>query len=218
MRFICGFVLLALAAAPLRAQSAGSTSLTIYNDGRVLVRRTVPVRVPAGQSTQAVAVGGIDPASIFSLDPQVAIERASYDGAVDEASVLRRAIGQRLVFRTGSRGGPNGAIIDDTVSAVVLGVDPLRLRMPDGRVAFSMPGQPLYPAELVITDPTAFLTLRAASAREQLGLGYFGQGASWSAAYSVVLGAGGQARVSGQAVLGSQQLRADNADIQLLAG
>ena len=218
MRFICGFVLLALAAAPLRAQSAGSTSLTIYNDGRVLVRRTVPVRVPAGQSTQAVAVGGIDPASIFSLDPQVAIERASYDGAVDEASVLRRAIGQRLVFRTGSRGGPNGAIIDDTVSAVVLGVDPLRLRMPDGRVAFSMPGQPLYPAELVITDPTAFLTLRSGSAREQLGLGYFGQGASWSAAYSVVLGAGGQARVSGQAVLGSQQLRADNADIQLLAG
>ena len=218
MRITCGFVLLALATAPLQAQSTGPTSLTIYNDGRVLVRRTVPVRVPSGSSTQAVVVGGIDPASIFSLDPQVAIERASYDGAVDEASVLRRAIGQRLVFRVGSRGGPNGMVVDDTVSAVVLGVDPLRLRMPDGRVAFSMPGQPLYPAGLVITDPTAFLTLRAASAREQLALGYFGQGASWMAAYSIVLGRQGQARVSGQAVLGSQMLRADSAEIQLLAG
>ena len=96
MRIARGLVLLALAAAPLQAQSAaGPTSLTIYNDGRVLVRRTLPLRVPAGQSTQAVTVGGIDPASIFSLDPQIAIERASYDGAVDEPSVLRRAIGRR---------------------------------------------------------------------------------------------------------------------------
>ena len=218
MRIVLGFVAFALAAAPLAAQSAGPTSLTIYNDGRVLVRRTVPVRVPAGSSTQAVAVGGIDPASLFSLDPQVAIERATYDGAVDEASVLRRAIGQRIVFRTGARGVIDGVPVADTTSAVVLGVDPLRLRMPDGRVAFSMPGQPLYPAALVITDPTAFLTLRATAARDQLALGYFGQGASWMAAYSIVLGRQGQARVSGQAVLGSQMLRADSAEIQLLAG
>jgi len=56
-------------AAPLEAQ----TSLTIYNDGRVLVRRAVEVAVPKGTSTQRVALGTADPASLFTLDCAVAI-------------------------------------------------------------------------------------------------------------------------------------------------
>ena len=62
---------------------------------------------------------------IFSLDPDGHLDRVSYDGAVDEASVLRRSVGKRLVFRLSD---PR-----DTVSALVLGVDPLRLQLPDGR-------------------------------------------------------------------------------------
>src|SRR5688572_10473733 len=96
----------------LRAQ----TGVTIYNDGRVLVRRSFPQRVPAGASTQAVAVGTADPATLFSLDPEVTIEGATYDAAVDEQSVLRRSVGKRLIFRTGHR-MVNGAMVDDTVSA-----------------------------------------------------------------------------------------------------
>ena len=71
---------------------AGQTSLTIYNDGRVLVRRELPAKLPKGSSTQRLGLGALDPASVFSLDPDVTLLRLSYDGATDEASVLRRSV------------------------------------------------------------------------------------------------------------------------------
>ena len=201
--------LLLLLAAATAASAAAQTSLTIYNDGRVLVRRTVPLTVPKGRSTQRATLGPLDPASIFSLDSTVTITGLAYDGAVDEASVLRRSVGRRLVFRL-----PESK---DTVSALVLGVDPLRLRLPDGRVAFSPPGAALYPGDVVVADPTASLTLESARAQDRLRLGYFTGGASWRASYQVVLGTAA-ARVTGSAVLESQALRAEDAEVQLLAG
>jgi hypothetical protein len=189
----------------LRAQS----SLTIYNDGRVLVRRTVGVPVPRGASTQKVALGALDPASLFSLDSTVTIDGLTYDGAVDEGSVLRRSVGRRVVFRL-----PESK---DTLSALVLGVDPLRLQLPDGRVSFSMPGAALYPGDVVVADPTAVLRLQSDRALDKLRLGYFTAGAAWRATYQVVLGTG-DARVTGSAVVESQTLRAEDAELQLLAG
>jgi hypothetical protein len=192
-------------ASPLQAQ----TSLTIYNDGRVLVRRSVNATIPKGSSTQRLTLGALDPATLFALDPVVDLQRVSYDGAVDEASVLRRSVGKRLVFRLSD---PR-----DTVSALVLGVDPLRLQLPDGRISFTPPGLPVYPSDLVVVDPAVSLSLRSARALDQLRLGYFTTGASWRASYQVVLNAQ-DARVTGMAVLPSESLRAENAEIQLLAG
>ena len=204
---VAGLLLLLASAsvASIRAQ----TSLTIYNDGRVLVRRTVSLAVPKGASTQRVALGALEPASLFSLDSAVAIERLTYDGAVDEASVLRRSVGKRVVFRL-----PESK---DTLSALVLGVDPLRLQLPDGRVSFSPPGAALYPGEVVVAEPSVALQLESARAQDRLRLGYFTSGAAWRASYQVVLGAS-DARVTGSAVLQSQTLRAEDAEVQLLAG
>jgi hypothetical protein len=192
-------------AAPLFAQS----SVTIYNDGRVLVRRTVPLQFPKGSSTQRVGLGPLDPASLFSLDPEVSITSLTYDGAVDETSVMRRSVGKRVVFRL-----PESK---DTLSALVLGVDPLRLQLPDGRVSFAAPGAALYPADVVVADPTVMLGLETSRAQERLRLGYFTGGATWQASYQIVLGRG-DARVTGMAVLESQALRAEEAEVQLLAG
>jgi hypothetical protein len=192
-------------AAPLHAQ----TSLTIYNDGRVLVRRTLTAQIPKGASTQRLALGAIDPATLFSLDSSVNIQRVSYDGAVDEASVLRRSVGKRLVFQLSD---PR-----DTMSALVLGVDPLRLQLPDGRVSFTPPGLARYPSDLVVVEPTAIVGVESNKAQDQIRLGYFTGGASWQASYQVVLGRT-DARVTGMAVIPSQSLRAENAEIHLLAG
>jgi hypothetical protein len=189
-------------------------SLTIYQDGRVLVRRTFGVAVPRGESSQRVEVGPINASSLFALDPGVSIVRASFDGAVDEMSVLRRAVDRELKFVTPpSKEGGRA----DTVTATVIGVDPLRLRLADGSVTFSAPGRALYPADLVVVDPALTLSLVSAQARQQLGLGYFTQGANWQAAYSVVLGKG-TARITGNAAIESGQLSAENAEVQLLAG
>jgi hypothetical protein len=213
LHFVTVAVPLFLMAYPLTRPPAYSlhaqTSLTIYNDGRVLVRRTLQVAVPKGTSTQRLTLGALDPATLFSLDSTVNIERASYDGAVDEASVLRRSVGKRLIFRLSD---PR-----DTVSALVLGVDPLRLQMPDGRISFSAPGMALYPSELVVVEPTAVVGVQSSKGQDQLRVGYFTGGASWEASYQVVLGRT-DARVTGMAVIPSQSLRAENAEIRLLAG
>jgi hypothetical protein len=206
-------LLFSAVAAPLPFCSAArlqaQTSLTIYNDGRVLVRRTLPANVPKGSSTQRLALGQLDPATVFSLDSSVVLDRVSYDGAVDEASVLRRSVGKRLVFRLSD---PR-----DTVSALVLGVDPLRLQLPDGRISFTPPGLPLYSSDVVVVEPTVQLAVRSARAQDRVRLGYFSSGASWQASYQAVLGRD-DARVTGMAVLPSESLRAENAEIHLLAG
>ena len=194
---------------PLHAQQ----SLTIYNDGRVLLRSVLQSRVPSGASTHRVASGFLDAGSVFSLDSAVTITGATYDASVDEANTLRRAIGRKLVWET-------GVWKDDamqTVEAEVLGVEPELYRMPDGTLSFQRPGRPRYPADLVLTAPTLNLSVRSTAARDALRLGWFSDGAAWDAAYSVVLGHG-TARVSGQAEINSGRLNIQEAQIQLLAG
>lgn len=184
------------------------TSLTIYNDGRTLVRWTVPVDVAKGQSTQLAVTGPTDPGTIFSLDPEVTILSGAYDAGVDEMSALRRSVGRRLTFRYGK----------DTVSATVLGTDPIRYKLADGTITFQAPGTPQYPADVVTLDPRYELTVTAVKGRKGLPLGYFAAGAAWSASYQVILGEPGSARVAGQAVVHGGPLRVKEAEIQLLAG
>ena len=204
-----GLLLVATPPAPLTAQ----TGLTIYNDGRVLVRRTLPATLTAGTSNHRFSLGLLDPQSVFALDSGVAIVGSSYDESVDEVNTMRRAVGTTLKFLTGRMN--NG--LADTVSALVLGVNPERFRLADGRVTFQRPGLPLYPAELVLPDPTLALAIRSPNAQPALRIGYFTQGAAWNASYTVVLGKSG-ARISGLASIVSGSLRASDAEVQLLAG
>lgn len=206
---LVSFALLLQAVAPPAGRA--QTGLTIYSDGRVLVRRTLPVAVASGMSNHRLSLGVLDPSSVFALDSGVVLIGAAYDESVDEQNTMRRAVGQGLKFWTG-RGG-----VLDTVAATVVGVNPERFRLTDGRVVFQRPGTPLYPAELVLPDPTLALALRSPAARSSLRLGYFTQGASWSAAYTVILGRG-TARVSGHAAIPSASLRVSDAEVQLLAG
>lgn len=214
LRWSRSLPLVAALLAPVGASRlSAQTGLTIYNDGRVLVRRTLPVSLAPGLSNHRLALGALDPASVFPLDSGVVIVGSSYDESVDEVNAMRRAVGSTLKFLTGRVN--NG--VADTVSAFVIGVNPERFRLTDGRVVFQRPGVPLYPVELVLPDPTLALAIRAQAPRSTLRLGYFASGASWNANYSVVLGAS-TARVSGLASIPSASLRATDAEVQLLAG
>ncbi len=192
-----------------RAQSG----VTIYNDGRVLVRRTLPTAVPKGTSEQRVELGPVDPTSLVSLDQGVVINRALFDAAEDENAVLRRLVGRKLGVERGKMGGGS-----ETFQVTLLGVDPARFLMPDGTVAFGSAGGALrYPADAVSTTQVATLMLTAVSGRKDLPLGWFTDGAQWSASYNVIL-ASKDARVTGDAVIGSQSFSATDTEIQLLAG
>ncbi len=208
-RYLLVAILISFLAEPLASQSG----LTIYSDGRVLVRRVLPLRVPAGESTHRLELGALDPGSVFTTSPGVTLLRGRYDAAVDEANTMRRAVGRTLVFETGAT--RNG--VRDTVVAEVLGTDPERFRLSDGRVLFQRPGMPRYPDDLVQIAPALLLGIRNSAARADLTLGWFTSGASWSASYTVVLGST-TARVGGEAVIPSATLLVEDAEVQLLAG
>jgi hypothetical protein len=184
------------------------TSLTIYNDGRVLVRRELPVEIRKGESELLLPLGPVDPGTVLPLDGGIEILGGSYDGGVDLASVYRRAVGRRLTFRLGK----------DTVSAVLAGVNPERYKLADGTISFSAPGTPQFPADLVTLDPTYRIRLRSAQAASRLRLGYFTQGGGWNASYQLLLGGGGAGRLFGTAVVDGGGIRLEGVEVQLLAG
>jgi len=195
--------------APLAAQ----TSLSIYSDGRVVVRRALPQPLEKGRNTLTLKLEGLDPATLFSPDTAVAFVSATARPATDQAAAMERAIGQTLGFVRPRAGG--GA---DTVRATVVRVAPPQYRLPDGRFLLSEPGEPLFPAELVRTMPEATVTLEATRNRPRTDLAYVMIGAArWEAVYQVIL-AGAKCQVSGAATVTTDSLRVDSAEVQLVAG
>src|SRR5438309_966145 len=176
-----------LLGSPLAAQ----TSLSIYRDGRVVVRRTLPQALQQGRNTVTVKLDGLDPATLFSPDTAVSVVATTTRAAstVDEA--LARAIGQTLSF-VRAKG--------DTVRATVLSVTPPQYRLTDGRLLLGSPGEPLFPSELVRTGEEAMVTLEASRGRPRTEVAYVAQGATWEATYQVLLGRG-RAWVAGVATV-----------------
>jgi hypothetical protein len=192
---------------------AGQTSLSIYSDGRVVVRRTLPQALQKGRNTFTVRLEGLDGATLFSPDSGVAVVSAVVRPPTDQTAALAAAAGQTLSFvRPRAAGGA------DTVRATVVRSDPPQYRLPDGRYILSQPGDPLFPAEVVRTGPEAAVALEATQTRPRTELAYVADGAaSWEAAYQVVL-LGTRCQVSGSATITPQSLRADSAEVQLVAG
>ena len=195
------------------APLAGQTSLSIYGDGRVVVRRALPQPLEKGRNLLTLKLEGLDPATLFSPDTAVALVSATARTATDQAAAMERAVGQTLAFVRPRAGG--GA---DTVRATVVRVAPPQYRLPDGRFLLSEPGEPLFPADLVRTMPEATVTLDATRNRPRTDLAYVMIGAArWEAVYQVIL-AGAKCQVSGAATVTSDSLRADSAEVQLVAG
>src|SRR6266550_1560701 len=189
---------------PLAAQ----TSLSIYRDGRVVVRRTIPQALQQGRNILTLRLEALDPATLFSTDTSVSVASAAvrYPSTANDA--LARAIGQTMSF-VRSKG--------DTIRATVVRVDPPQYKLSDGRLLLGPPGEPLFPAEIVRTAPEAQVVLDATRARPRTDIAYVAQGVTWETIYQVIL-TGARAQVTGTATVTSQSLRADSAEVQLVAG
>jgi hypothetical protein len=194
--------------AAIPGTATGQTSLSIYSDGRVVVRKTLPQALQKGRNQLTLSIDGLDPATLFSPDTTVTVTGATvrYPTALNDA--LARSVGQTLSFVRGK---------GDTIRLTVVRVDPPQYRLPDGRVLLSPPGEPLIPAELVRTAPEAALALDATRSRPSTQLAYVTQGVTWEATYQALIGSG-QATIGGAATVTSQAIRADSAEIQLVAG
>ena len=200
--------LLLLFAGPL----AGQTSLSIYTDGRVVVRRTLAQALEKGRNALTLQLEDLDPATLFSPDTSAAVVSAVVRAPTDREAALRHAVGQTLAFVAERADGRR-----DTVRASVVRVAPPQYRLSDGRFLLAEPGEPLFPAGLVRTAPEVAVVLDATRPRPRTELTWVAQGASWEATYQVVL-AGARCEVSGTATILAQSLRADSAEVQLVAG
>ena len=189
----------------------GQTSLSIYSDGRVVVRRTLPQALQKGRNAVTVQFDGLDPATLFSPDTAVTVTGATVHYPSSAADALNRALGQTISFVSEGLGRR------DTIKATVVRVDPPQFKLADGRLLLALPGQPLFPSELVRTAPEASLSLEATRNRSNTQLAYLAEGVTWVATYQAIIG-GGQATVGGAATVTSQSLRTDSADVQLVAG
>ena len=186
----------------------GQMSLSIYRDGRVVVRQSLPQALQRGRNVLTLKLEGFDPATLFSPDTSVAVTSATARYPSGKGDALGNAVGQTLSF-VRAKG--------DTIRATVVRADPPQYRLSDGRLLLESPGEPLFPAELVRTSPEAALVLDASRARPRTELAYVTQGANWEATYQVIL-TGVRCQVSGTATITSQSLRADSAEVQLVAG
>jgi hypothetical protein len=196
--------------------SAQETSLTVYSDGRLLVRRTLPVAVARGVSTIAADLGvrEADPASITSLDDGVQVKGVRVFGAVGLEGSLRRSVGREVVFRTGPDSAPG------YVRGTLLSLDPPAVRV-GGYVLYGMPGTPVFPDSMVQLEPRVEVTIDAARAASALRLMYMSTGLNWQASYALVLppGGAGEGTVTGTAqIANGASLTLRGAQVQLLAG
>src|SRR5882762_639724 len=190
------------------APAAAQTSLSIYKDGRVVVRRTLPQALQQGRNSLTLRLEALDPATLFSPDTAVSVASATVRYPSTSPDALARAVGQTLSF-VRSKG--------DTIRATVVRADPPQFKLSDGRLLLGLPGEPLFPAELVRTTPEAEVVLDAARARPRTDIAYVAQGMTWEALYQVIV-TGARAQVTGTATVTSQGLRADSAEVQLVAG
>lgn len=197
------------------ALSAQETSLTIYQDGRGMVRRTIPLALPRGASTVSVDLGGrsADATSLVSLDEGVEVRGVVVSAATGADGALRRAVGREMDFLLG---GDSVRFVRGTV----LSLDPPAFRVA-GRVLYDMPGRPAFPDLLVQLAARAEVTVEAARAARTLRVAYLAQGLSWHAAYTLVAPASGAGRgtMTGAATIDNPGAMAiGGTEVQLLAG
>src|SRR5207247_11015996 len=160
--------LLLLFAGPL----AGQTSLSIYSDGRVVVRRSLPQALEKGRNALTLKLEDLDPATLFSPDTSVALLSAIARPSTDRDAALQHAVGQTLAFVRQRSDGRS-----DTVRATVVRVTPPQYRISDGRFLLAEPGEPLFPADLVRTAPEMAVVVEATRPRPKRDLAYVTPGA-----------------------------------------
>jgi hypothetical protein len=215
MKHCTGWWMVAAMACPigLTAQGGASpASITLFNSGRVLVRRTLPVSVPSGASTQSLDLGLFNPTTFTTLDPGVSVSGIRFDPSWSEDALLRRNVGKHFQFvRSAS------ATATSTATATLIALDPERWKWDSsGKVIFGRPGQLQWPSEMVPTSPVTDVTLRSDRARPALKVMYETSGAAWNASYRIFLGA--QGRIEGVAEISAGPLDLADVEVQLLAG
>jgi hypothetical protein len=207
-----GVVLAAFAAGPA---GAGEVSLTIYNSDFALVKETRSLALQAGANeTRFTNVTSLlEPDSVVlrdRKDPEgLRILEQNYEGdPLSEAAMLRLSEGKTLQFRNvnpatgaveivsgrlvraGYNGGDGSALRQYGGQPFGVATSPMSPIVElNGKVLFSLPGQPLFdpPGKDAILKPTLLWRLQAAKGGDRdVEVSYLTGGMRWEATYNLV--------------------------------
>jgi len=201
------FALTAAIALPLQAEE--NTALTLYNQNFAVVRQTIPLDLQSGTTPLEFAnvTAQLEPDSVVLRDPagKIALqilEQNYRNDPVSEPLLLSLYEGQTIDFKVNTASGEprivSGKIIRsgyapqrrDPYGNPVYNVAPTQpLIEVDGKLQFSLPGQPLFPALKgdTILKPTLTWQIHSpAAAKLDAELAYITGGMTWEASYNVV--------------------------------
>ncbi len=190
---LCCFGFVALM--PARAESP---ALTIYNQGFAVVRDTLPIDLKPGLNnvTFSGATAKLEPDSVILRDSagQAALqilEQNYRNDPISEPLLLSLFEGKTLEFQRRLSGKPDELVQGKVVRSGYTpgGQNTQPIIEVDGKLQFSLPGQPLFPSlgGDSILKPTLNWQLNAAApAKIQAEVAYVTQGFSWQASYNLV--------------------------------
>lgn len=227
--------LLAVAGSAASTVASAQPALTIYNQNFAVVRERVPLDLKAGVTpvTFVGATLSLEPDSVVLRDPagnvQLRVLEQSYRAdAMSQGLLLDLNEGKEIDFMVRDENAKEFPIRGKIVrSGYTPGGDRGQQQSPiievDGKLRFSLPGQPLFPALAGdgILKPT--LTWQIASdraARFEAELGYVTGGMNWQAAYNLIAPEkGDQLDVVGWITVNNETGKNfENASVKLMAG
>ena len=207
-------------------------ALTIYNQGFAVVRERVALDLKAGENTVAFAgvTAQLEPDSVVLRDPagQVAVrilEQSYRADVMSQSLLLSLNEGKVLDFLVRDQNAKeytvSGKVVRSGHNPAGPAVTPI-IEV-DGKLRFSLPGEPLFPALAGdgILRPTLSWKLGATQAAKlEAELGYITGGLSWQAAYNLVAPEKGDLLdIVGWVTVNNQSGKVfENASVKLMAG
>ena len=218
-------------------------ALTIYNQNFAVVRETIPLDLKAGNNAVRFsgATAQVEPDSVILRDPSnktvvrvleqnyrndpVSQERLMglYEGKTIEFSVRNTDGTTRIVNGRIVRSGYVPPQIQANQMGVVTGGAAQPIIEVGGKLQFSLPGQPIFPAlgdDTILKPALDWILYSAGAAKFDAELSYVSGGMSWSSDYNIVSPETGDTLdVVGWVTLDNQSGKQfDHARIKLMAG
>lgn len=222
------FLIAGLTALAASAQPA----LTVYNQGFAVIRERVPLELKAGENVVQFsgATAMLEPDSVVLRDPagrvQVRVLEQSYRADVMSPGLLLSLNeGREIDFLVRDQNAREHTVRGKIVRSGYApgGETSTPIIEVDGKLRFSLPGEPLFPALPGdgILQPTLSWTLGVGQAAKfEAELGYVTGGLSWQAAYNLVAPEKGDTLdIVGWVTVSNQSGKAfEQAAVKLMAG
>ena len=215
---------------PILAFAASSAlaapSLTIHNQNFAVVRDTLPVDLPAGTSELVFdgATRLLEPDSVILRDasgaPLPVLEQNYRNDPVTQQLLLSLFEGKDIDFLVRESMKPDRVVRGKIIRATP---DQAPVIEVDGKIQFSLPGEPVFPSlgDNTILKPRLVWKIETPKPiKSQAELAYITSGLSWQASYNIVAPENGDAlEITGWITMSNQSGRDfENAKIKLLAG